>query len=546
MAEATETKEVMRIGATRIIARTPAGAAYVKKVTHPPTTMPNEYCGTPDNSSGNVVIMEVKGEANFPPVYTLPTSTTSVATYNTSSMMFISPSGGRVGTYVFMLNNAPNTQPGWVQAINSISAPVVNQITTVASLNTGYNYANWAQDIGRFRTVYKSETYYLNATNFNNQGTVTTAKFKPNIFVTTLVSALKQHKDCAKSTSSLLQAVAKSKEVDLFDINGVETDYIIQVWELPTNTVGYIRPTTTFLSNYYSIGGGMIPESASGVLNASSKASTRPAREGAFVVHQPIGPVSDWTTTSQTPVTQGPVINGPVISFVRTATGNAYSYAPLWSSANGNSDTGFSAAADVLWNNLDWSYTLFEGLTIPSSVGTTLTSVPYITVKTFAGFEIQPTTNGSLLPFQRSLPPPDRDAIDLVALINHERPDSMPASANDLGTIAGTVLKFLPSAVGWLKDLFGSPAKKEEAMSKAVKFANVKPQKQQQPSKPRQKPAAKPKNKNHNDSKGTPLNAYMQRASSQPRTSRSRSRAPVASSSRSSSTMPNRARSQRR
>ena len=68
--------------------------------------------------------------------------------------------------------------------------------------------------------------------------------------------------------------------------------------------------------------------------------------------------------------------------------------------------------------------------------------------------EIQPTIYSSLLPSQELLPFNDPKAMQIASGIFHARPDSLPASANDLASIGSTIIKFLPTAVSWLSDLF--------------------------------------------------------------------------------------------
>lgn len=454
---------------------TPEGAAYVKKVTHPPTTIPNEYQGIPDCSAPNVVTMEVKGEQNVAPILTYPNTSTTAATVNPSSMLFLGPSGGRVGAYVFLqLPTAAGLS--WVQPVSfpAVSpSPAIANTTSPAVLNAGYNFGNWSQDVAVSRTSYKSETFYLNATDFNNQGQVTTAKFKPNIITgLTLLSLLAEHANQSQTLTSLRRAVGQAlkrtgrpTQVDdegyevISAVNSVPAaDYAVQVWQVEaTSTSSAI--TQLFGTPMYALTG-ILPTSSSDVLVTSSKAATRPAREGAFVVHQPAGPVNDWQP-SPTGIVQltKPLNQGPVVCLLRSVISGVVTYAPLYSDPN-VTNTGLTVdnnnLTDSPWNNLDWEMTLFEGLTVPTSTGTTLSSVPYVTVKTFTGIELQTQPVSSLQPFARLLPLPDPDALLMATGIFHARPDSLPASANDLGSILGTAVKFIPTAINWLSDAFGS------------------------------------------------------------------------------------------
>jgi hypothetical protein len=482
-----------------VLAKTPGGAAFVKKVTHPPTTIPNDYCGVPDSSAPNVVLMETKGESNFPPILSFPSSKTAAIVVNSDKMMFLSPSGGKVASYCFIWNPAPPTgyQAGWVQPINYAANgagdfPKVSNICPAAALNSGYNWANWLVDVSQNRTTYKSETYYLNATNFNNQGTVTTCKFKPNVtYASSFTTLFVKHEGDKLSDRNLDQFLSRhvhktaSKNVKFDDddgydvitpaskVSGYTSNYAIQVLEIdsPNANIGNLFGSPQYTFNQ------VLPDTASDVLTMSSKAVTRPASEGNFCVHQPVNPFYEWISSSTASDKIAPAKNGPVISILRTKVGTTYYYVPLYSDSTvvDNSNPGsVGYTTDTPWNNLDWTITLFDGLTTPPTVGTTLTSVPYITVKSFNGHELQPQFYGSIRPFSRLLPPPDRDALDIATTIFHGREDGLPASANDLGTIASVALKYLPTAVGFLKNLFGGSARQEKAMKQAREFVSPK------------------------------------------------------------------------
>nr|WAY16407.1 hypothetical protein [Hepelivirales sp.] len=481
-----ENAKVMSAGDCDIVAKSPAGAAYVKKVTHPPTTIPQEYLGTPDSSAPNVVCMEVKGETNIAPILTYSNSDTTTTTANPGSMLFLSPSGGFVASYVFM-QVPTNVGLAWSQPItwpgNDAHTPITNN-TPPAVLNSGYAFRNWYEDVSSFRTSYKSETYYLNATNFNNQGTVTTAKFKPNILrAQSVLSILNSHENCGESTLRFVRALnlAINSNRETFNItkNGVSgptADYVVQIFECNDGPDPTIRQPFNTGSGEYSALYHFLPSNATELMNLSSKSKTNPALDGAFIVHQPIDPVMLWDSNTNLPQkTSGPsqLLEAPVLSMIRaySYTTNIYEYFPLFTSASqtvaGNVQN--ASAVDLPWNNLDWSITIFEGLTVPPTVGTTLSSVPYVTVKSYAGLELQPQFASSLRPFARLLPLPDRDALDIATCIFHSRPDALPASANDLGTIAATLFKYAPMVIDGIKTMFGmikgEPKKKKKQVA---------------------------------------------------------------------------------
>jgi len=483
--------EVGQVSGIKIHAGTAAGAAYVNKVTHPPSPMSSEYQGRPDCSAPNVVLMELKAELNVPPIITLPTAVSTVKTINPSSILFVQSSGAVVMNYIFMfVADSALSVSGWIQPqsqATTASQPTVSQTVPPSVNSAGYNFQQWMTDIGSHRKTYKSSTYYLNATNFNNQGIVTSAKFKPDIIQgPSLLTLFEQHNGDHKSSLSLLNAVRASCSHLGYTFRGNADDFQVvnkdgvvvpgeqmsyQIWEWGTQTgnKGNVIPNSSQI--YYN---NLFPSSSSQLLVSSPKAATRPAREGSFTVLQQEDEIIPWVSnysTSSTTAGQPPGLN---LSFMRyVQDGTTAIYIPLYSQlAPGNTFSPYTA--EVPWSSLDWSFTLFEGLTVPTTVGTSLTSVPYITVKSFVGLELQPRPNSSLVTFQRTLPLPDNDAIRMAIGIMHARPDSLPAAANDLGSIAMTAMKFIPTAVSWLKDIFGSKKKEDKT---EVKPKNKTPQK---------------------------------------------------------------------
>jgi len=481
MSSTTEEKTVMNVAGATIVAKTAAGASYVKKVTHPPTTMPQEYQGVPDCSQPNVVLMEVKSEINIAPIYTSVAGATATVV-NPSSILFLTGSGAYVGSWIFFLSGNQ-----WLQPMSQTAVPITNQFNPPATTMAGYNFDNFYNDCSSFRTTYKSTTFYLNATDFNNQGTVTSAKFKPETLLDTSVNLFarlpaSEHESlfrCLNAIDPIKFAKGKSGKgyddcYELYDAQGNAHS--------SSQSIAYVQLLTVNSNALFSVNGsspvsvGAFPIDASSVLVSSPKGCTRPAKDGAFVVQQPIGDVQPWVGNITGQVVSSTIPQEMPICVLRSYTGNTVNFSPLYSQRyNSTTSSLLGLATDTVWNNLDWSYTLFEGLTIPSTTGVTLSSVPYITVKTFTGLELQVRSSSSLLSFQRLLPLPDRSAIEMAVGIFHARPDSLPASANDLASIASAAVKFLPTAVGWLKDLFSSkPAEKEAAVEKAAKFAGVK------------------------------------------------------------------------
>ena len=342
-------------------AETPAGAAWVAKSTHPPTTIPSTYKGVPDCSQPNVVRMELKAEVNVPLTYQQQEGS-SVANKQLDAILFVSPSGANVGNYVF----GRVAGGSWAQLNNvaaSASPPVLAQRSDVPNVtrNSGYNFNNWSQDVSSYRTTYKSNTYYLNATNFNNQGIVTTGKFKPKIYTqATAPLSLQRLLEKEGYFDDYVEVTSKKK-------GGLNSSpvaiYNTQVWALdnPNANATVVNGRTIITDG--------LPSTSSEIMTSSSKASTRPAVDGAFVVHQPIDPIISWVPNQFK--TGSNDIRTMTRSVMLVGQSDNPTIVPLLNYNQSDGSVDGNRAVDTPWNNLDWSYTLFEGLSISNSTTAT-------------------------------------------------------------------------------------------------------------------------------------------------------------------------------
>jgi hypothetical protein len=395
------------------------------------------------------------------------------------------PSGGYVSNYVFYW-----TGTGWVHQSNQVGTGGTRPALTAntpATTTSGYNFANFHDDMSSYRTVYKSSTFYLNATAFNNQGTVTTAKFKPDVILgqTGYLRERMDEKSRRNFNMRLKALLADSPqlaeledEFEVLDSKGKplpkNEEAFWQKFEAATHNydiqmvdfgqVGSAVFDTVLNPGSPTIFAGGLPQSPAAVLVSSPKGAMREARDGAFVVSQPVDPVQMWTTLD--PPGANSVLASPdnlTYSVMRIRTsGGFYDYVFLNNgSAPFNPSGSTVPAGDLTWNNLDWHFTMFDGLSQPTfnTEGIPI-NAPYITDKTYVGIEGNARPEGSLTSFQKLLPLPDPEALQMAVGIFHARPDSLPAAANDFGALASVAAKFLPTAITWLKGIFGkkSPA----------------------------------------------------------------------------------------
>jgi len=465
---ANENNAVARIGNVIVAAQTQAGSDYVKKVTHPPTVLPSGYSGRPDASQPNFVPLETKAEFNVPLTALIPASATTVNPMTFDKILFVQTGGGFNHTYVFYYYAG-----GWVQMANQAAVagtfPAISG-NVVAVPNVGYNFNNFKADVDVFRTGYKSTTFYLNATDFSNQGTRTTAKFKPNIKRTRFADLLStmNESDQKKAIKVLNTCLLNKTPVDRFEMLSLKDssyDFEVQIWD--HNAPNATTQLLGFTSSTFQISN-VLPNTPADVLVSSPKATTSMARDGDFVVQQPVDTVVLWNAASDASDSFTQVSpTGCVLSFIRCASTVGTTLVPLWGANNNTFPTAVGTNSDTPWQNFDWSYTMFDGLSISAAAVTT----PYITVKGFTGWECSPSPFGSLQPFQKMLPLPDPEALQMTAGIFHARPDSLPASANDWGTLGKVVTAALPAVANWLTGLFGKAGAKKAntAAQKAVR-----------------------------------------------------------------------------
>jgi hypothetical protein len=116
---------------------------------------------------------------------------------------------------------------------------------------------------------------------------------------------------------------------------------------------------------------------------------------------------------------------------------------------------------------------MFQGLTVPSGSTISTTGVPYISIKTILGLEVQPRISSSMRPFMEQLPFPDDAAIEIASVLIREKPDSLPAAANDLGQIFDSITNYAPKVFDFFKGIFsgGSGDKSESKPAKSDKKA---------------------------------------------------------------------------
>jgi hypothetical protein len=423
---------------------TPSGKAWVEKYLHPPSVPRATYAGIPDMNMSPVTSLQFETVNNIPTVFVI-----DGVIRQATEIFFLQTTGALVVAYVFVRSPDYNNN-GWVQ-----------HPQYPAIVNDSYNFHdNWGADVSMQRLAYKSCTYFLNATAFNDQGTVTIAQARPQFFVFSsplIPPAADTDYDFPKQPSRRV---------------GGEFDYNAQILEMgDISGPGFI--------------GDYVPSTPTQIQQSSPKAVTHMAREGAFVTQH-------WSQPTNRFWNNPGLENGSDADLVQTwirftQSDHSEHTVRLYSkmnSAGHSPEPNLGNAADTVWTDFTIAYVYFSGLSVSS--GPAGLSNAYITVKSAYCVEVQPHAKSSFVFFQNSAPVPDDRAIHIAAAVTHQVPDGFPASANGFASILGLVANYAPKVITWLGNAFKSNAPAEKAVEKVAervieKKVRAKPAPQKRP-----------------------------------------------------------------
>jgi hypothetical protein len=410
---------------------TAQGRAWLEKYLHPPSVARSNFVSCPDNNLNPVTTL------NFETVTNIPLSCTIAANhYNIDEVFFLQTTGARVVSYVFV-RLAGQSEREWIQ-----------HPQYPAIVNDSYDFVyNWGNDVSMQRMSYKSCTYYLNSTSFNDQGTVTIAQQRAPFFNAQTPVLPPVESEPANVADSLSWKIRgefdyNKQLIDMGDVSG------------------------------QSVSGQFVPASPTQVQQSSPRATTHLARLGAFVPQHWSQPINRFYNNVDTG-------NGSptdlVTSFIRFLQQDESEHTvPLFVKNNPDGTVPakltLTNTGDTPWSDFTVAHVYFSALSVSPTLGQTIVSAPYITVKCVYGIEVQPHTKSSLVFFQQVPPVPDDKAIHVAAGIVHQKPDGYVSSANDFGSILSLVTKFAPPVINWLSNAFGAnAAKKEEKAVESVK-----------------------------------------------------------------------------
>jgi len=457
-------KGIVKLSGTEIQANTPSGASWARKYEHPPAPTPPDYAGIPDINGSPSVRTEYRAVQN---IQCYKQTDTKVTNFN--EIAFLQIGSMTVPVFAWKYDTAGNR----VQFPEDV---VHNQ-----GIGAREHLSNFISG----RLAYKSVTYSLNANDFNNQGVVTVAQFRPNICRFTyenLAMYVCNKLPKQKALAFLKTLKPPSERVDGF----VDVDPKI------TEGVG---------NSYVVLTVGKIPNSSTDVAQLSPNATVSPAKEGAFVVQrfsQPINEYRDYATGKVTREKPFPVYGSQVlIETIQDGVANFLIVNDYYYTS-----TGTTVMEDIDLFDFTCAWVHFEGLSVqPASTTATTVTPPYITVKAITGIEAQALPNSMFTPFMANSAIYDSKALEFSSMITHARQDSLPARFNFWGALGSALLTAAPSIVSTVKGLFGKKETQQEKnitkdsvdklsgmLKKSMRnMGNKPPKKQNRPNPPRRR-----------------------------------------------------------
>lgn len=408
------------------------GKDWLQKYLHPPSAKGTSYNGYPDRSTSSVIHTEYR--LNYE---NLPLAT--VQGPNNNACLFLCSPG--LTTPIFSARNLSGDDPKWIPALEN------NQVTPKSV----------ADNMGRLRTCYQSETFQYDATAFNNSGMCFSAQFNPSCytlslpqFVAKLVSQKSPHVHSFIKDLAINHGPDVSKQAQRYAADAANPDYDVlpDPRALPSsyNCVQVVKLNAPITS-------------PGDITMLSPKSYTSRSVEGAFVVHQCNEDTNQFKTIRSAAVTSGTVSELKPLMYCayeyRDPSGLTYIEPFFKTAAEGVGNY----VLDVEWSDWSWSYTLFTGCQPDTGLN--------INIKYIAGFEVAPIVKSVLN--SQAMPPAlyDPTALETAAILTQSRQDAMPASMNSMGSFAAAVA---PSLIhmgagvlsGAISGADGSAAEKRE------------------------------------------------------------------------------------
>jgi hypothetical protein len=385
------------------VAKYDTSRAWAAKHLHPPSPMPPNYAGYPDNNNSPSVHTEFR---------LTQTNVTAIDDNGNKDFIFLQSPGVRYP--IFQATQKSNLAVAY-NNIWTVVAASAGGSGGVGQYNTQFNLED-AKRLASIRPAYRSTTYYLNTNELTNKGTVTCGSFRPNVTKVTNTTTFRDmyaHCNNVEEIASRIEEINKAK----FDYDFVSVhDSKSKIPPAPPRIIG------AFEAQIIKLGDAILNETS--VSSLSPKSTTWLAKEGAYVrsfISQPVNNYINVGNNYRAGSGQGNDLTFCMYEFVDV---NGVPTLQFFTGNDPNKPE--DALHDFDWGNMIWTYVYFSEVDPASN----------ITMKTLFGWEMQPLVGSILATQSRPCALPDNVCLESVATIACVAPDALEAKYNDDGPTA--------------------------------------------------------------------------------------------------------------
>jgi len=448
--------------------------AFVCKVTHPPTTVP-EFSGLPTQDTRTQVVYNMRNidVLKSPITYNATTDNFETNDWDDhNDYSIVVPTGARVKWFgcCYLISGASG-DPGVLS--NTYAQDLAN-----VGIQDNFDFNNWSSTVNLYRPCYKSITLYPNVTAFNNQGVISAQQFNPNILFAGTNSTLSYEQP--KLFMMALDHLYQQKGDALFQADETHTDFhhtVVESWfktrkirsrGLKMDPNIFIQILNMGQIGYASDRNSLVP-TPSQIAQNSMRSYQDKFINGAFVVSRINTLSPKWMSGSNTNTRAS--VTGLyecwVYSISNEGAPNLTALLDPVSPGPSTVDTRVTMT-DTLWSSdMTWQVIRMQGISpnrlIPSANNSA--SVSPIAIKHYYGIEAQPVWNGPWNGIARMSPKPSLSEMQALMDTFYEMPDAMPAKYNAMGAFLPFLASAVPHALNFVKELITS---KKSKASRAI------------------------------------------------------------------------------
>jgi hypothetical protein len=451
---------------------TDGGKAWLEKYLHPPSAKRSSYAGYPDMNGINAVHMEHR----LVDEVAIPVDPTNA---NTLGAVYLYTPGLLYPCFRFPWAADDAVKPNFYQ--------------NVVLKNNQWTQQTVLQNFAKVRTAYSSITCELDATNFNNTGTIYGAQQNFSVSLSSMPYTLLKY---AKTSPEIIPMLEKEFNLVEGTLKSFVTAFELQHFTL-TESSGLMIPRELLIrdiqlpedklnkdSNVRFFNESVIDlvslgkhiKSPSDITMASISFYQSALLEGTYSPLRINQPINSWRNIQSGDLAESGVFTSKLCykGFTNLVIVNGVTTEILYLPTDG---VGGSLITDIPYG--DFSFYLFG---IKNGTSTVSLLPANLRLKAILGFEFAAMPGSAFNSFLTAPPIFDREALDQGALITNERKDAYPASFNAKSKIALGNDEGVKEAVNQtekhekknLSSLIGRPIRTAENIAKeAAKLAKL-------------------------------------------------------------------------